>query len=536
MNRIWRKTFIVSAVLVMVAAACGDDDDDTTSATSATTGATTATTTATTGATATTAAATGGSVAATGSTTATTGAASENPHVAEAKDPTDFLNRLAQLYPAAVKYSKPVPQVSGSTTQGVTDTTIKVGSVMAMTTPQGVEPFVGMCEAMMARLELENSKGGVKTQDGKTRRFEFAGDKDDKGRVCQDDKLDRDLSRQRIQDMVEGEKVFALLPVVSNGFFSGDYLNEKHIPYFGYAFPIDYCGPDRPFAFGAGGAAVCSVLGDKTFVSTNLAAPVFQALGVDPKTQRVALVGSSDPSSTQGNKIVQLSFEATGASVVTIDNSMPAPGAPSPTDFTPFVDKALEKDPTLIELVISAGQVEPMAKALKDAGYKGALYQFVFEDERLAAVAQNYPGIDGSYTGVGTGAPVGDTKGLSDIRAALDAAGFTSTPISTYALTGWNAADMLVEMIKSAAGPLTTESITNFANKGWAYPGYGDAVCPMSWPLGHYTSTPCWHVVQLDLTGANGATNSVGANGGKGGLLPKITRTYVDLFITDKPK
>jgi hypothetical protein len=157
------------------------------------------------------------------------------------------------------------------------------------------------------------------------------------------------------------------------------------------------------------------------------------------------------------------------------------------------------------------------------------------EDERLAFVPQNYPGIDGSYTGVGTGAPVGDTEGLSDIRAALDAAGFTTTPISTYGLTGWNSADMLVEMIENAPGPLTTESITNFANKGWAYPGYGEAVCPMYWPLGHYTSTPCWHIVQLDLTGANGATNSVGANGGKGGLLPKVTRTYVDLFITDKP-
>ncbi len=324
-----------------------------------------------------------------GGTGVTTGAAvaSENPQVSQSKDVADFLNRLAQLYPAAIKYSKPVAQVTGSTTQGITDTTIKVGSVMAMSTAQGVEPFVAMCESMMARLELENSKGGVKSQDGKTRKFEFAGDEDDKGRVCQDDKLDRDLSRQKIQDMVEGEKVFALLPVVSNGFFSGDYLNDKHIPYFGYAFQLDYCGPDRPFAFGTGGAAVCDALGDKTFVSTNLAAPIFQALGVDPKTQRVALVGSSDPSSTQGNKVVQKSFEATGARVVTIDNSMPAPGQPLPTDFTPFVSKALENDPTLVELVISAGQVEPMAKALKDAGYTGAVYQFVFEDARLAFVA-----------------------------------------------------------------------------------------------------------------------------------------------------
>jgi hypothetical protein len=41
--------------------------------------------------------------------------------------------------------------------------------------------------------------------------------------------------------------------------------------------------------------------------------------------------------------------------------------------------------------------------------------------------------------------------------------------------------------------------------------------------------------VQLDLTGANGATNNVGANGGKGGLLPEVPGAYLDLFITAKP-
>jgi hypothetical protein len=42
--------------------------------------------------------------------------------------------------------------------------------------------------------------------------------------------------------------------------------------------------------------------------------------------------------------------------------------------------------------------------------------------------------------------------------------------------------------------------------------------------------------VQLDLTGALGATNTVGANGGKGGLIPKLPRSFNDLFITAKPK
>jgi hypothetical protein len=430
----------------------------------------------------------------------------------------------------------PVQQVTGNTAQGVTDTTITIGSVTAMTTAQGTEPFAGMCEGMMARIQVQNDKGGVKAADGKTRTFEFAGDKDDAGRVCQDDKIDRDLNRQKLKDMVEGDKVFALLPVTSNGFYAGDYLNEKHIPYFGFGFQPDYCGNDKPFAFGVGGGFTCKAMKDKTFVLAQ-AQTVVEAAGLDAKTTRVALAGSSDPSSTSGIQIVKLAWQATGATVVTTDNSLPAPGQPLPTDFTPYVNKLLQGNPTLISLVISYDQVEPMAKGLRDAGYQGVIQQYVYEDERLAFVAQSFPGTDGSFVGnPGIGAPVGNGKGISDVRAGLDAAGFDKVPVSVNAIYGWGAADMLITMIERAPAPLTTESVVNAANKGWGYEGYGDIVCPSSWPLQHVVGTPCTHQVQLDLTGARGATNGVGANGGKGGLVPKVSISRDDLFIVDDPK
>jgi hypothetical protein len=94
---------------------------------------------------------------------------------------------------------------------------------------------------------------------------------------------------------------------------------------------------------------------------------------------------------------------------------------------------------------------------------------------------------------------------------------------------------MLIKMIERAPAPLSTESVVNTANHGWDYEGFGEAVCPTSWPLQHYVAVPCQHYVQLDLTGTLGATNSIGANGGKGGLIPKAPRTFNDLFITTKP-
>jgi branched-chain amino acid transport system substrate-binding protein len=337
--------------------------------------------------------------------------------------------------------------------------------------------------------------------------------------------------------MVEGDKVFALLPVTSNGFYAGDYLTDKHIPYFGFSFQPDYCGPERPFGFGVGGAISCAPLGDKTFVTSSSAAALIKATGVDAASQKVAIAGSADPASTTGVKVVELGFQATGATVVTVDNSLPAPTDPLPTDFTPFVGKLLDKQPTAIALVISFAQVEPMAKALRNAGFKGAIQQYVYENEGLAAVAANFQGTDGSYVNnPGVGSPVGDTKGLTDIRAGLDAIGFKTVGISPNVLYGWGSADMLIEMIKNTKGALTTENMVNTATKGWGYQGFQEAVCPSSWPISHYAGDPCTHEVQLDLTGANGATNSLGINGGKGGLLPKVSYIYGDLFITDKPK
>ena len=65
---------------------------------------------------------------------------------------------------------------------------------------------------------------------------------------------------------------------------------------------------------------------------------------------------------------------------------------------------------------------------------------------------------------------------------------------------------------------------------------YGDAVCPTSWPIQHDVYVPCGHVNQLDLTGAHGATNAVGANGGKGGILTKVAIGFSDGYLIDKPK
>jgi hypothetical protein len=234
--------------------------------------------------------------------------------------------------------------------------------------------------------------------------------------------------------------------------------------------------------------------------------------------------------------VVQAGFEAAGATVVTVDNSLPAPGSPLPTDYSPFVSTILADDPDAVVLVISFDQVEPMAKALRDAGFTGPIQQFVFETDLLVFAADQYPGIDGSYVGnPGIGAPKGDSEGLDEIRAGLAAAGFATTPMSTNVLYGWGSADMLIAMIQEAPAPLTTENIANYVNAGWGYPGFGEAVCPSSWPLQHYIGSPCFHVVQLDLSGSLGGTNDLGANGGKGGMIPKVSMKFNDLFIIEKP-
>ena len=72
--------------------------------------------------------------------------------------------------------------------------------------------------------------------------------------------------------------------------------------------------------------------------------------------------------STTGVKVVQLGFEATGATVVTVDNSLPAPTDPLPTDFTPFAQQVKNQKADLVFVAWAGTTAGAMWNALDQQG------------------------------------------------------------------------------------------------------------------------------------------------------------------------
>ena len=106
-------------------------------------------------------------------------------------------------------------------TPGITDTTVKIGITGPLTGPVAVVGAVA--EGIRARVEAANAKGGVKMSDGKTRKIEL---------VIKDDMLDPQRTLANVREMVEQDKVFALVGTAAtpNNVAIGRYIEQRKVP------------------------------------------------------------------------------------------------------------------------------------------------------------------------------------------------------------------------------------------------------------------------------------------------------------------
>lgn len=457
-------TVAVVATIGLLAAACGSDDQsaDEPPATSAPT------------------------TTESGSTTVTSAGGGDTT---TATDESSFAGQTADEATAQIaELVTSIADVTGNTTRGVSADEVRVGAVTALKTAQGIEPFPGQCEGAEARFERANSEGGVNG-----RMISWLG--------CKDDGSDRDRNRQLMQEMVENEEAFALLPVASQGFFSEDYLNEQHVPYFGFGFQPGFCGYDHPFAFG-NTLTVCppEALPGHAVSTPGQSLALAEALGKENLSGvKVVVVYEDTPSSKAGIPIVNRQFVDAGADLVATFSNLPAPPAPPVTDFTPYVNDVVGESPDLVVLITGPENQLGMTGALKGAGFGGDIAGYNFSDARIFEAANLVDILDGTYQiNVGIGNPVFGGEAFDAIRADLDAAGSTDVPISGGVLIGYSAADMFLDVLAKVPEPLTAEAFVNTINAGYQYPGLGNAVCASNWPMTHYGGPFCYSVMKLD--------------------------------------
>ncbi len=396
--------------------------------------------------------------------------------------------------------------VEGETIRGISDTEITIKGVTALTTPAGIEPFPGMCEGAQARFERYNRE---KAADA--RAINYLG--------CEDDTSDRDRNRQLMQEAVEEDEAFAIVPVTSQGFFSEDYLNEEHVPYIGFGFQPGFCGYEYPFAFGMSGAASCDALDDNYLVSQTLGGVYIDGAGVDPADMKVAIIAEDNPAGETGVVVVAQGVEAAGGEVVYSDNPLPPASATPVTDYTPFATNILDGDPNLVMLVTSDAPIIGLTTALRANGYTGDIMNFVYSDGRIFLQPGNNETLSGVYTvSQGVGAAVNGGDAFTQIADDLQAAGVEQygqfplatdpTTLTSGVLYGYGSADLFLAALAETPEPLTAEAFANTINSGFSYPGLGEALCPTLWPLQHLIGTPCASMIKVISDGQNPITNS----------------------------
>jgi ABC-type branched-subunit amino acid transport system substrate-binding protein len=316
------------------------------------------------------------------------------------------------------------------------------------------------------------------------RKIKYVGFADDGGTP------DQNLSV--IRRMVDQDHVFAIVPSLSVPLESGSvYINQQHVPTVGWGVAPAFCTSSNfssMYIFGFNGCLNPSTPTYQTFVGGSVA-KLFPS-GTQGHTG--AVIGENTNSAKAGIVAVGTQLEAAGLKIVYEKNPVPAPPAVV-SDFTPYVQQIMTADngkpPDLLYLAVSPANAFPLAKALRQAGYKGIIENSTYAPQVVAPAATEQL--------VNTFATTeSNTPEMAQIVSTLHAGGVTQ--IGQPELSGYFAADMFIQILKAVGPNLTPEKFQQSASH-FTYQ-IPNVVGPTYYPAGFQAGAPCSELVYSDGT------------------------------------
>jgi branched-chain amino acid transport system substrate-binding protein len=272
-----------------------------------------------------------------------------------------------------------------------------------------------------------------------------------------DDKSDVTTSISEARRLVEQSGVFAIVPMIT-ATGPGDYMNQKHVPYFGWGFDKSYCGTgDKLYGFGFSG---CVLPPDPKKVPDFSAGNPYKLLtdkGI--KNPTIAAIGSDSPAGKTSMKSFIAQATGSGLKVVWAKPVLPPPPAVT-GDYSPYVQQIMAsnggKGPDMLFLAAGLNDGLSMPKAMRAAGYKGLTTTSYYSDALLKSLTDTYIAV--SF------APFEQhTKGIDKVVADIKAFKPGTKPSATMA-AGYFAADFFVKAIKKlGVKNLTREALQKTA-------------------------------------------------------------------------
>ncbi|MFN8027780.1 MAG: ABC transporter substrate-binding protein [Acidimicrobiia bacterium] len=290
-----------------------------------------------------------------------------------------------------------------------------------------------------------------------------------------DDKQDPATALSEVRRLVTQEQVFAITADTSQ-FNPGDYLNQQHVPYFGWGFDATYCSNKPTSTLYGFGFTGCLLNPDPSVIANaNQNQYDFVSKQTGKKNPTVFLVGNDSESSKISIKNQSLSATKAGFKLVGTDNTMPLPPVP---DYTPYVQKALTSDngnpPDEINCLLSTDCIN-MWNLLKAQGYKGYFISNVFSNAITKIMA-------GSYANIFFVAPDQNTPAQQEMAKYINAVkSGTGDNLSSAQVAGWASTDQFITalktVVKKGKSNITPENVQKVAaSQTWEIKGLTGAI------------------------------------------------------------
>ncbi len=309
-----------------------------------------------------------------------------------------------------------------------------------------------------------------------------------------DDKGDANTDLSEARRLVQQDKVFAILPVLTPVLGQAAKLFEQqHVPFLGWGIAESWC--DNSYGFAITGCIVppgnIPNTGDTW---GRLLDRYYKAKGESgSKGKTAAVVTEDNDTGKRGLEEIVFQAKKAGFKIVYQKSALPAPPAVI-GDYSPYANDILTsnngKAPDVAYVVVSGINVLGLAKALKDANYPGVITDAVSYDPRLVARAS------GEAVFAQFDLPESSKPGISKVVDDLKAAGATS--ITQPMLAAYFSADMFIRILKKVGKNLTPEAFSKAASK-FTYQ-IKDTIGPTKYPKAFKQGAPCGTLVQSDGT------------------------------------
>ncbi|WP_214322390.1 ABC transporter substrate-binding protein [Nonomuraea sediminis] len=362
-------------------------------------------------------------------------------------------------------------------TQGVTDTTVKVGGVLTKTSASGYSTKDAEIGAK-ARFERANTEGGVNG-----RKIEFIG--------AEDDNQDAAKGDAAAKKLVQKDQVFALVPVHAPNFGGAAFLEQQGVPWFGWATGPQWCGTRTGFGYN-GCLAPKPGAGSQTWWGRQMADLLGGAAG---KTVYVQTTDSSG--SKYGGTTISQSFQAAGFQLVGLDSGLPA--AAPPPDWLPYVNKIMTsnggKAPDIVVSIIAGTKFNVgLYSALKKAGYRGALTDATSYDPAILKDPASAQALEGVIAAPMFEPFESSAPEIAQFRKDVEKVA-PGAQLTQHMAIGYWSADIFLDMLKKAGKDLTREKFLSVGNGSYSYQNAGFG--KVDYPRDHSEPNGCGALVKL---------------------------------------